>query len=1069
MSGYQSTEEGASVSGSTAVPGRVDGLTMRSQWNQHSKSTSHHTTTTTTEKSPAVSAAHRGTRSGRAATFLRQTAASMALNIGSSGSLPSPTRGSYQSGNGAQNPAQRRRRANLLRVWIERGLMVGMGLLAGYRMMTLTYNHEPLHDARPSSGSPLSPSEGSWNPAHEQVHKDVIPTLSRNAWAIGAGLVLLTLVHVLFLTAHDHRLQFPLYNKNQPLQPVQKRSSRYLNMNAPEAVAAAAVVADSDDDSEDDEAIQRERAAELQENLQLLNQESAQGASGNGAAATGSGGGSVMEPVLGSLQSRFCRSAEGAMPQWRVWGSEAHWYRKGADNGSIFATVLVPVVLAAKFVQTVTDEKFLSTAADGVQTAESVLSSLALSLTFGASILVHMLLLKVFEDHAGHGSKVKPAHMRKDSGSRSTILDSITLPPSIMPSTTPSSSMSTNNLHASTGSGEFLYPKYLSPSHRQRNISSPSSPSSPSLSATSSAVSSTVLHHHQQQEQQQEQLRQQQQLQEAFMFSTDQMHHPSLLMGSSEAEKSSDREEIWIIALGFGGAYTCLVTLLARFKWIPGLEMTGAGMVMLNQNVFQMLMIGFAYFYRRSFTFGELVVLAQAVTLLVNETLTANFITTPPAPGTVLENPQFLFLLTLVVGMLLIGVLLTPVLMYCRRLAQMPIKGASPASLQKREFKKKVSAGVVYAGLLGIVLGLIMPRCERLLGQNPFLWLIEFMLMNPGLFSGQIAGTSGSSSNSSGGAHPGQSPATIISSLTGEGKFDLQTLMKVRIGWSRLGLCLYWILAVSFSIGFFYWMNASIRRRTIIAALNNRRKFYHALAVLMFIPGYLTDEPFIHIAFSVALSSLIFLEYLRYFAVAPLGKEIHLFLVGFLDDRDGGPIILSHLYLLMGCAVPVWLAEHHILAGLSGIFALGVGDAMASIVGKRFGRHRWPGTIKTVEGTLAFVVSVMIAAGAVFVGMWLMSFIFGDSSLSFMYSSSSRALAAAATTTMPPQSAPSTLPPASLLSFSTWNDWSSVTWSVWGVVRYGVAVSVAAMLEAVSEQNDNLVIPVVMLSMVWLI
>ncbi|KAF9951013.1 hypothetical protein BGZ70_001150 [Mortierella alpina] len=566
-----------------------------------------------------------------------------------------------------------------------------------------------------------------------------------------------------------------------------------------------------------------------------------------------------------------------------------------------------------------------------------------------------------------------------------------------------------------------------------------------------------------------QQLLQQQQLQEAFMFSTDQMHHPSLLMGSSEAEKSSDREEIWIIALGFGGAYTCLVTLLARFKWIPGLEKTGAGMVMLNQNVFQILMIGFAYFYRRSFTFGELVILAQAVTLLVNETLTANFSTAPPAPGTVLETPQFLFLLTLVVGILLVGVLLTPVLMYCRRLAQMPIKGASPATLQKREFKKKVSAGVVYAGLLGIVLGLIMPRCERLLGQNPFLWVTEFMLMNPGLFSGRKAGTSGSSSSSSSStAEPGQSPATSISSLSGEGKFDRETLLNVQIGWSRLGLCLYWILAVSFSIGFFYWMNASIRRRSIIASLNNRRKFYHALAVLMFIPGYLTDEPFMHIAFSVALCGLIFVEYLRYFAVAPLGKEIHLFLVGFLDDRDGGPIILSHLYLLMGCAVPVWLAEHHILAGLSGIFALGVGDAMASIVGKRFGRHRWPGTTKTVEGTVAFVASVMMAAGAVFVGMWLMSFVFGDSSLSYLYSSASRALAAA-TTTMPSQSAPSTIPPASLLSFSTWNDWSSVTWSVRGVVQYGVAVSVAAMLEAVSEQNDNLVIPVVMLSMVWLI
>lgn len=215
-----------------------------------------------------------------------------------------------------------------------------------------------------------------------------------------------------------------------------------------------------------------------------------------------------------------------------------------------------------------------------------------------------------------------------------------------------------------------------------------------------------------------------------------------------------------------------------------------------------------------------------------------------------------------------------------------------------------------------------------------------------------------------------------------------------------------------------------------------------------------------HIAFSVGLAALIFLEYIRYFAVVPFGKEIHLFLVGFLDARDGGPIILSHLYLLMGCAAPVWLAEQHILAGLSGIFALGVGDAMASIVGKRFGRHRWPGTVKTVEGTIAFVVSVMFAAGTIFVGMWLMSLVFGD------HSGSHRSAEA-----FPPQehSPLSPIRPASLLSFSTWDDWSAVTWSGWGVVRYGTAVSVAAMLEAVSEQNDNLVIPVVMLSMVWLI
>lgn len=326
------------------------------------------------------------------------------------------------------------------------------------------------------------------------------------------------------------------------------------------------------------------------------------------------------------------------------------------------------------------------------------------------------------------------------------------------------------------------------------------------------------------------------------MFSADQMHHPSLLMGSSEAEKMSDREEIWIIALGFGGAYTGLITLLARFKCIPGLENTGAGMVMLNQNVFQLLMIGFAYFYRRSFTFGELTILAQVMTLLINETLRMNFMTSPPSPpGAVLENPQFLFLLTLVVGMLLIGVLLTPVLMYCRRLAQMPTKGAKAADLQKREFKKKVAAGIVYSGLLVIVLGLIMPQCERVLGQNPFLWLIEFMLMTR-IFSPELVASLSSSRGQSSLVmdpltKPTESSGGFGSSIGG----SLQALMGIQIGWSRLGLCMYWILAVGCSIGFFYWMNSTIRHRSIMGSLNNRRKYYHALAVLMFVPGYLAD------------------------------------------------------------------------------------------------------------------------------------------------------------------------------------------------------------------------------------
>lgn len=44
----------------------------------------------------------------------------------------------------------------------------------------------------------------------------------------------------------------------------------------------------------------------------------------------------------------------------------------------------------------------------------------------------------------------------------------------------------------------------------------------------------------------------------------------------------------------------------------------------------------------------------------------------------------------------------------------------------------------------------------------------------------------------------------------------------------------------------------------------------------------------------------------------------------------------------------------------TGILALGVGDALASIVGKRIGKHRWSASSsKTIEGSTAFAVSIV--------------------------------------------------------------------------------------------------------------
>lgn len=64
---------------------------------------------------------------------------------------------------------------------------------------------------------------------------------------------------------------------------------------------------------------------------------------------------------------------------------------------------------------------------------------------------------------------------------------------------------------------------------------------------------------------------------------------------------------------------------------------------------------------------------------------------------------------------------------------------------------------------------------------------------------------------------------------------------------------------------------------------------------------------FTHLSFSAAFALFIFAEYVRYFAIYPFGAVVHLFMNEFLDHKDRGTAILSHFYLLTGCAGSVWL------------------------------------------------------------------------------------------------------------------------------------------------------------------
>lgn len=147
------------------------------------------------------------------------------------------------------------------------------------------------------------------------------------------------------------------------------------------------------------------------------------------------------------------------------------------------------------------------------------------------------------------------------------------------------------------------------------------------------------------------------------------------------------------------------------------------------------------------------------------------------------------------------------------------------------------------------------------------------------------------------------------------------------------------------------------------------RKYFHVLALVMFVPTILIHIRFMALASAVALAIFMVLESLRISNVPMVVAIMDPFMQRYLDDRDAGTAVLTHIYLLMGCALPVFFAYfalHGIfsaialLIALSGVTVTGLGDAMASYCGVRFGRSRWHGSKKTMEGSLAMTIAMFV-------------------------------------------------------------------------------------------------------------
>lgn len=190
----------------------------------------------------------------------------------------------------------------------------------------------------------------------------------------------------------------------------------------------------------------------------------------------------------------------------------------------------------------------------------------------------------------------------------------------------------------------------------------------------------------------------------------------------------------------------------------------------------------------------------------------------------------------------------------------------------------------------------------------------------------------------------------------------------------RLLLIAYWAIVLLVGL-------LAVFSLTAFVEVDTRRKVFHGVMVAMLTPATFVDPCFVALALGLVLAVFLLLEVIRAGQVPPLGNAISRFVAPYVDGRDlRGPVVVSHIFLLIGCAVPLWFSlasmersggapwhdfelanNRREVAMVAGVICVGMGDAAASLIGRRYGRHKWIWVGgKSIEGSAAFAVAVTI-------------------------------------------------------------------------------------------------------------
>lgn len=173
----------------------------------------------------------------------------------------------------------------------------------------------------------------------------------------------------------------------------------------------------------------------------------------------------------------------------------------------------------------------------------------------------------------------------------------------------------------------------------------------------------------------------------------------------------------------------------------------------------------------------------------------------------------------------------------------------------------------------------------------------------------------------------------------------------------RVHLLGAWLLALVVSVPTIFVLSVYNK-----ISLNVRRKSWHFLlfASLAY-PALILEPVFTSIAVFGSVFVFIVVEMVRASRFSFVGELLDNQLKYFQDEKDTkGPLSLSYIFLLVGVAIPiaygVVVDDVVSIRSYIGLVTLGLSDSSASIVGRNFGKIKWKGGHRTLEGTITYIV-----------------------------------------------------------------------------------------------------------------